>query len=182
MTTAAATSSQTTAPASASAAAGETVTIETRFGAIDFDRATTLTLPHGMMGFAEFQEYGLANLPDPRLAAFKLLQCLSEPSLSFIVVHQSPDGARVSPGDLEAAFDALGVAKADRATLYAVAVRRTGDQVEMSINLRAPILIDTRRQLGRQYVLPNNAYAVRHRVAQPDFPTGQATGAEQNKA
>ncbi len=55
-----------------------------------------------------------------------------------------------------------GPAVADTAFLLIVTVRSEGGKRSMTVNLRAPIAIDTGRRAARQCVLSNNAYSVRH--------------------
>jgi flagellar assembly factor FliW len=40
--------------------------------------------------------------------------------------------------------------------------RRMGGSFETSVNMRAPIFVDTRNRLAWQYILPNDRYEVRH--------------------
>ncbi len=43
----------------------ETVVVETRFGTYEFAPDETVIMPHGMIGFADQQLFGLGNLPAP---------------------------------------------------------------------------------------------------------------------
>lgn len=40
--------------------------------------------------------------------------------------------------------------------------RRMGDSFETSVNMRAPIIIDTASRQAWQYILPNDRYEVCH--------------------
>ncbi len=54
----------------------ENVDVETRFGTYEFTPPQTVVMPHGLIGFADQQVFGLANLPAPVPEDFKLLQSL----------------------------------------------------------------------------------------------------------
>jgi flagellar assembly factor FliW len=41
-------------------------------------------------------------------------------------------------------------------------VRRDDAGTHVSVNLRAPLFVDTRNHVARQYVMPNSKYPVRH--------------------
>jgi flagellar assembly factor FliW len=56
----------------------------------------------------------------------------------------------------------MGIAPADGAILLVVSVRKSGEAVSISVNLRAPIVIDTANRHAWQHVLANPAYSVRH--------------------
>jgi flagellar assembly factor FliW len=154
----------------------DVVLVETRFGTMRFDRANAVRMPRGLLGYAQHHDFALADLPDPKLEQFKLLQCLSEPSLSFIVAPLNPESAIVAPADIESACQTLGIAYGDAAVLAVVATRRIGASTQISVNLRAPVIIDTRNALAWQHVLANNRYPVRHVIgAMPDAGDRPAT-------
>lgn len=158
-----------------SAAAGDRVTIETRFGEMAFARNDAITLPRGLFGFADYHDFGIANLPDPRLEQFKLMQCLTEPSLSFIVAPLNMASGTIDAADIDNACGALSIAPENAAVLLIVATRKIGPETQISVNLRAPIIADTASQTAWQHVLNNSRYPVRHVLTQgvrAQEPTG----------
>ena len=52
----------------------------------------------------------------------------------------------------------------DLVLLLVIAARKTPSGVELTANLRAPILLDTDRRVGVQHVLSSEKYALRHRL------------------
>ena len=139
----------------------DAVTIETRFGAIDFQLQNAIRMPRGMLGFADYHSFGLANLPDPKLAHFKLFQCLDEPSLSFVVAPLIPGSGAIEPEDIETACETLSIDPANAVVLLVVSTRAIGATTQVSVNLRAPIVLDGASQIAHQHVLMNNRYPVR---------------------
>lgn len=148
--------------AASTAVADGRVELETRFGVMSFDRANAIVMPRGLLGYAEHREFALANMPDPKLQQFKLLQCLSQPALSFVVVPADLESGILDPADIRAACRTLSVADQDVAVLLVVATRKIGAATQISVNLRAPVIVDTRNQTAWQFVLTNNRYPVRH--------------------
>lgn len=142
-------------------ATAETV-VETRFGVYAFDAGNSLEFASGLLGFGGRQRFGLANLPQPELAAFKLLQSLEQPDLSFIVTPLEPEAGLVAREDLEGACRSAGVAFADATFLLMVTLRQGPNGLEMTANLRAPLVLDLQRHRGRQIVLQNPDYPIRH--------------------
>jgi flagellar assembly factor FliW len=137
-----------------------------------FDRAASVYMPRGLLGYAEFHDFALANLPDPKLTQFKLLQSLTEPSLSFVVAPINLENEMIDFADIDAACRALSVAPADAAVLLVVATRRIGDATQISVNLRAPVIVDTRNQTAWQHILSNHRYPVRHVVGMSPSAAG----------
>ena len=149
-------------PIPESPADGEKLAIETRFGTFEFDSHNTLSVPKGLLGFTEFRDFGLANIPDSRLSRFKLLQCLNEPTLAFLVLPLGTDSDMIERGDIEKALEELAISETSAAVLLIVTVRQTGEGIDLSVNLRAPLILDTERHMCWQHVMQNNRYAVRH--------------------
>ncbi len=140
----------------------ETKTIETRFGPLSYRPDAAIRFPHGLVGFPDAKSFVLAELSDPRMSAFKLLQSLDNPGLSFIVTLALTEGGFFRREDIEEACSSLSVPPQRAAFLLVVTGRKEADKARISVNLRAPIVIDPDRQLGRQVVLGNSAYSIRH--------------------
>ena len=141
--------------------ASETVTLDTRFGNIEFQLENAIYMPRGMMGYADFHDFGLANMPDPKLDQFKLLQCLTEPELSCIVAPLNPETGTIEPDDIAIACESLSLNAGDAIVLLVVATRQIGPTVQISVNLRAPVILDGANRTAYQHVLMNNRYPVR---------------------
>ena len=140
----------------------DAVTIETRFGEMEFQLQNTIHMPRGMLGYADYHHFGLANMPDPKLDHFKLFQCLEEPSLSFIVAPLNPGNETIEDGDIDAACETLSLDRANVIVLLVVSTRQIGAATQISVNLRAPVLLDGASQIAYQHVQMNNRYPVRH--------------------
>lgn len=148
------------------AESGATVFVETRFGEMAFDRDGAIYFPRGLFGYADHHDFGIANLPDPRLEQFKLMQSLTDADLSFIVAPLNMESDTIAAADVDQACEALSIAPEDAAVLLIVATRKVGADTQVSVNLRAPIIVDMRSRTGWQYVLNNSRYPVRHVLTQ----------------
>ena len=136
--------------------------IETRFGEMEFRLEHAIHMPRGMLGYADFHDFGLANMPDPKLDQFKLLQSLSEHELSFIVAPLNPETEAIDPADIRAACEVLSLDPENSIVLLVVSTRRIGQATQISVNLRAPIILDPASRTAYQHVLLNNRYSIRH--------------------
>ena len=136
--------------------------IDTRFGRIAFKRSKLVAMPIGMLGFGHLRNYGLADLPDPRFSAFKLLQAADDAAVSFVVLPIDPKGGMIDEQDWRSAFAALEVRPEEGLLALVVSPRTEDGQIRFTVNCRAPVIIDTRRLIGWQHVLPNPRYEVRH--------------------
>ncbi len=141
----------------------ETVVVETRLGTYEFTPAQTVVMPHGLIGFAEPQVFGIGNLPAPVPEDFKLLQSLGEPPISFVVLPVSSAEAPIEAADLDEACAAAGFVRGEIHVMFLCTIRPKddGEGIDMWANIRAPILFDLEARRARQFVLPNGRYSMR---------------------
>jgi flagellar assembly factor FliW len=142
--------------------------IATHFGEVTLQPDRLIAFPSGVLGFAHCLQYALVDLPDPRVV-FKLLQSVDQPELAFLVLPLDPNAGPISRNDLALACDGLGCDWQSLAVLGIVTVRSDAEGVRFSINLKAPLLIDTGRLVGRQHVFASESYPLRH-----DLPRAHA--------
>ncbi len=139
-------------------------TIDTRFGTIEFDLNQALTFPKAIPGFVGYDTFGLAMVPSETQSSFMLLQALEPTDLSFIVLPYDAAANLIELKDVEAAQQALSIAPADCAIMLIATFRKLGSSFETSVNMRAPIFIDTNKRQAWQYIMPNDRYDVRHKL------------------
>jgi flagellar assembly factor FliW len=139
----------------------------TRFGALVLDPDRIIMFPRGLLGFAGQHHYMLTDIPG-NAAAFKLLQSIDDPDLSFVVLPLDRSEGPIAGRDLVAARGALAIDDAALAVLAIVTLRAHAARVDCTVNLRAPLLVDTARRLGYQHVLANDAYSLRHPLPRAD--------------
>jgi len=137
------------------------IDIDTRFGTLRFSRDKALHMPRGLLGYADDHEFGLTKLPDQNLDQFMLLQSLSAAELSFIVAPLNRDGETLEEKDIAAACATLSISPEHAAILLVVSTRRIGEVTQISVNLRAPVIVDGETNRAWQQVLANSRYPVR---------------------
>ncbi|MEX2453345.1 MAG: flagellar assembly protein FliW [Rhodospirillaceae bacterium] len=150
--------------------------IETRFGPMEFPGSQALFMPRGILGFAEHRNFGIAYLPNRFIDRLMLLQSLSSPETSFLLLPLGIDDGIIAQDDLVSACNTMNVAPDNAVVAVIVTIRDAGGQPQVTVNLRAPILLDSETRTGWQYVLPNSKYSVRHTLAlpQPAAPAAPA--------
>ncbi len=146
----------------ASSDGSKTETITTRFGEVTVDLGKAIMFPRGLLGIPDKSQFILAKFPSEKMQQFTMLQSLDDLALSFITLPINMENAIVAASDIKAACADLQIAEANLAMLLMVSVHRYPDQVRLSVNARAPIMIDAERKLAVQYVFQNDAYKVQH--------------------
>jgi flagellar assembly factor FliW len=140
-------------------------TIQSRFGEISVDLSKAIAFPKGLLGLPDKSNYILANFPSEKMQQFKILQSLDESALAFIALPLEIHNAILSLDDIRAACNELQIAEANLAMLLIVSVHRSPGQVKLSVNARAPLLVDVERRVGIQHVFQSDSYKVQHMLS-----------------
>lgn len=137
-------------------------TVTTRFGDIDVDLNGILEFPRGLLGMPDRQRYVISTFPDNKMPQFKLLQSLDDYTLSFIILPLALENPIVAREDLIIAAQDVGIALADVEAALVVSVYRSPDSLRITVNARAPLMINRVQKQGLQYVFPHSRYKVQH--------------------
>jgi flagellar assembly factor FliW len=129
---------------------------------VGIDPARLLSFPAGLPGFPGCRHFQLERVTGSSLL---LLQCLDDAGPKFFVLPLAGTDSLIRPADRLAACRMVGLSPYDTDFLVIVTARRSDTALELFANLRAPVVIDTRRRIGAQVVLADAAYPLRHPVA-----------------
>ena len=133
----------------------------TRFGEMEYREEDVLTFPKGLLGFPDVKRFLL--LSEVIRAPFMWLQSIDEPDLAFVVL----DPWIVQEDyqlDLSLEIrERLEITASEQVLTLAITVIPQ-DPKQMTINLRAPLIINTQSKLCEQLVLQDDRYDVRHPV------------------
>jgi flagellar assembly factor FliW len=142
----------------------QTITISTLMGDREFRWDKAIYMPAGLSGFSDNNVFALANFPSEISNSFKLLQCLTDPELAFIVAPYNTESGLIAHEDIDPLAASHGIAQENLAIILIITLQKAdgAQDVEMTVNLRAPILIDTNRQTAFQVRLNRPQYDFRH--------------------
>ncbi len=136
------------------------ISIESRFGPISVNLQNALFFPNGLLGLDQYKDFALVEMPNPKFQQFKLLQSLNDKDLSFVVLPVDPDSGLIASDDLDECCKATGVRKEYMVVLLITTVHRKPGEVKLTVNMRAPLVVDSEGKAGIQYVFPNNKYQI----------------------
>ncbi|MCU7741728.1 flagellar assembly protein FliW [Priestia megaterium] len=130
-------------------------------GDIEIDNQQTLTFNQGIPGFLEETEFVI--LPLPEAEAFQVLQSIQTKELAFIITDPFQFfldyDFQLEPQEIEK----LQLQQTEDAAVYVLLTM--SDSVEnITANLQAPVIINTKQQLAKQVILMNTAYETKHRL------------------
>jgi flagellar assembly factor FliW len=138
------------------------IQLETKaLGTIDVIPEQILNFPDGLFGFREHTEFAL--LEESSDSPFKWLQSVKDRELAFIVMQpelfMKKEGYR--PVIAQADLFSLGVEKIDECLVLVIVTIPHDKPESMTANLQGPVLINTKRKLGRQAISNQEAHKVR---------------------
>lgn len=145
----------------------------TRFGTLEINEEDILHFPLGIPGFLHEKEFVL--LPHGEDSPFSFLQSVNEPNLSFLLADPF-----VFFKDYEFKLDD-NVAKEMELTeenppqVLVIATVKENIK-DMTVNLLAPIIFNTKKREGRQIILEQSPYSIRQKLFVE--PTEEANAAE----
>lgn len=146
-----------------------------------------LTFPHGLVGMSQLRQFVVVD--DPQTVPCRWLQSIQEPALAFLIV----DPRIVDPAyqcDLSADdLAVLGLDGGQDADVWAI-ITVHPDPGQATANLLAPVVVNATNRIGRQVILGESGYSLRHPLIPPAGPeatrrrrdektmSGSAAGAE----
>jgi flagellar assembly factor FliW len=134
----------------------------TRFGNLEYAEDDLLTFSEGLIGFGHCNKFIIVSTAHK--GSFRWLQSVEEPSLAFLVVDPAEyvEGYTIELSDQEAY--SLAITEETATMLFTTASIPQNRPHDMTINLAGPIVINAESRTGRQLVVDDESYAVKHRV------------------
>jgi flagellar assembly factor FliW len=139
------------------------------FGEIEIPENRVLFFREGLPGFPNHHRFVVLSFDD--LKPFEYLQALEEPPLAFLVINPFLvfAGYRINLSDPDLAdltsTDPAGL------TVYVVA-NIPEDPSKATVNLFAPIVVNEKDRKGRQFLLHDSGYSVKHPLLKPAEGSG----------
>ncbi|HHV17935.1 MAG TPA: flagellar assembly protein FliW [Thermoanaerobacterales bacterium] len=134
------------------------MTIETRFGDREVDEEKVITFTNGILGLEQYKRYIL--LDHPGTDAIKWLQSVEEPEIALPVTNPSYFYPNYTPKISTENLLQLDIKSPEEAVVLCV-ITIPGDTKKITINLKAPIIINTAKRLADQLIAENPEYHIR---------------------
>ncbi|MGF7184472.1 flagellar assembly factor FliW [Desulfitispora alkaliphila] len=137
--------------------------INTRdFGELEINPDDIILFSRGIPGFEESHRFVLIDHSED--SPFHFLQAVDQLELSFVVAEPmaffTDYKVKLDKSDL---VD-IGIEREEEAVILVLVTIPHNNPQEMTANLQAPLIINGRRKLGKQVILPDSGYTTRHRL------------------
>lgn len=130
-----------------------------RFGELEVSAEEIISFPEGILGFANLHRYCLVDTGDDTLILW--LQSLDDANVAFPVlepkIFKNDYIAKLSSQELKQ----LKLDSINQSIVFTI-LTIPRDVAQMTANLKAPIVVNLREQIGKQVVLQENEYTLKH--------------------
>lgn len=130
----------------------------TRFGEVEVHDDHIILIKDGMIGFPRLKEYVLVESPSMPLVLW--LQAVEHPEVAFPVVEPWFFKRDYKAPMTDADKISLKYQEGDRLKVFTV-LTIPDDMTKMTVNLRAPVVININRSAGTQVVLQDKTLEIR---------------------
>lgn len=146
--------------------------IKTKFlGEVEIEDKNILVFPEGILGFEESRKFIL--LPIPGNDIFQVLQDVERDFVSFIVTDpwRFKNDYDVEVPDEE--LLKINIVKKEQIGVMGI-VTLSGEFEKSTLNLLAPVIVNTEHQMGRQFVLNQAGYSTKYPLFEKKEETNHA--------
>lgn len=148
--------------------------LETRYlGEIEVDKSNTINFPAGIPGFLNEKEFVLIDLPENPV--FQILQSARSEAIAFVVAspfYFYPDYAF----DLDAnILESLQIERENDVVILVIATLKNPFE-KSTLNLKAPLIINSKNKRGKQYILNMDDYPSKAPIVLSDSINGKENG------
>ena len=133
--------------------------VTSRFGEVDFKESEVILLPKGILGFSQLTRYVIID--KIQFAPFKWLQSMEDPNVAFVIM----DPQELFPGYKleinEKELEELNYTHSKDLVTYVI-VTVPQDTSLTSADLLGPLVVNPKKRLAKQAVMPNTPYTTKH--------------------
>jgi flagellar assembly factor FliW len=129
------------------------------FGDLEVPDNTVIVFKEGLPGFPQIHRFAVLEKED--LKPFQYLQALDDPPIALFIINPFIVDPTYEFRLTESDMEEVNSKNSSELAVYAVATI-PDDPTQATINLMAPIVINDRDRCGKQVILHDSKYSVRH--------------------
>lgn len=131
----------------------------TRFGTVEIAEDRIITFPKGLLGFQQHKRFCLLQPNDD--ACFFWLQSLEDPALAFVVTDPHLFVQNYAVPIRSDQMEDLSISTLEDAQVFVI-VNKVG--TSLTGNLQGPLVVNTLKRTGEQFVLAEKKWTTRHEL------------------
>lgn len=139
------------------------------FGKIEYAKENIILMDEGLIGISDKKNYILIEKED--FKPFSYLQSIDDGSFILIVINPLLVEKEYKYSILQDDINALEIAELDPDSFSLLAIVIFSNRIEhITVNLKAPILVNVKTKRAKQIILLNDDYGVEEPLIRPSAP------------
>lgn len=140
----------------------KTEKLMSRFGEIKVNKDKAISFPEGILGIEGLHKYCLADYPENKLPIFKVLQSIENEEIAFLVLPVTNINETYQQEHLNECLNDLQIKNSDAVLMLIASVHKlpNNDKAKLTVNVRAPIVLDSATRVAYQYVFKYDNYSI----------------------
>ncbi len=130
-----------------------------RFGEIEIKEKEIIILPKGVLGFSQLTRYVVVQREE--FAPFKWFQSVEDPNVAFVITDPKQFFPNYKLEINEKELEELNYTNSSDLITYVI-ITVPQDANLASADLLGPLVINPKRRLAKQAVMPNSPYTTKH--------------------
>ena len=126
------------------------------FGEIEIEEEKVITFEKGIIGFPDLKKFALIHDSDKKDSNIQWLQSLDDGAVAFPVMDPNGIVDEFNPVVSDDLMERLGDYDVNNDLAVAVILRVPSDIKDMSVNLKAPVIINTRNNKAIQLIVESD--------------------------
>lgn len=138
------------------------------FGQVEIEDEKIIHFEKGIFGFEEYKDYTILydNEGDGQ-PFFSWLQCVTEKALAFPIVNPFRVREDYNPVVEDALLEPIGACEPEDLLVFLLATVPE-DIKKTSVNMKAPLIINSVNRQGIQLIVENEDYEIKHMLVQSE--------------
>lgn len=140
------------------------MSVQTKYlGKVKVDSKNIINFPNGLPGFAQENQFTIMDLPENQF--FQILQSMKTLELAFIVTNPYQLFEDYTFKLDSMILEKLKIEKQEEVLVLSI-MTLISPFNESTLNLKAPIIINVKQKLGKQYILNEEEYPTKAPIVQ----------------
>ncbi|KAA3659031.1 MAG: flagellar assembly protein FliW [Calditrichaeota bacterium] len=135
-----------------------------RLGEITYRQDEIITFPQGVLGFEKKKSYIIVDREE--YYPFAWMINVDDPMTSFVMVNPLLFQQDYNPNVTKRDLNEIEIDNPQSLLMYVIITLKP-DASQSTANLRAPILVNITKNIGKQLVLLDDKYSTKHRILNP---------------
>lgn len=133
----------------------------TRFGEIEVNQQDIIRFKEGILGFEQYKNFTIVDPNDTTLIMW--MQCIDSPQIAFPIIEPQIFKPDYCPVLMPSDMSSVELAQPTDAKVYTI-LTIPADFTLMNANMKAPIVVNMKKNIARQIVLQDNKLAVKYEM------------------